>query len=205
MQATLPELEELAGLPTLTLPDGQLLFDPARACLGFPLVGKGSIKVFPNGREILLSHVTPGQTCVVSAACLFLGLPYGASAATQGPVELRLIPPAAFDRLMNDTALRRFVMAQFTQRLSDLMALLDAVFTHRLDQRLGLRLVAHEAGNGSVCAMTHQQLADELGSIRDVVSRLLKQFADEGWIRIARGAIHILALDQLKRFAAEPM
>jgi CRP/FNR family transcriptional regulator len=208
VQAAWPELEELAGLPTLAIPDGQLLFDPSRACLGFPLVGKGSVKVFkafPNGREILLYHVTPGQTCVVSAACLFSGLPYGASAVTQGAVEMQLIPPAAFDRLMNEAAFRRFVMAQFTQRLSDLMALLDAVFTHRLDQRLALRLVAHAAGNGGVCAMTHQQLADELGSIREVVSRLLKQFADEGWIRIERGAIHILALDQLKRFAVEPM
>ena len=131
MQAALPELEELAGLPTRAIPDGQLLFDPSRACLGFPLVDKGSIKVFkafPNGREILLYHVTPGQTCVVSAACLFSGLPYGASAVTQGPVELRLIPPPAFDRLMSDAAFRRFVMAQFTQRLSDLMTLLDAVF-----------------------------------------------------------------------------
>lgn len=207
MPPALPELEELTQLPTLALPDGQLLFGETRACLGFPLVRKGSIKVFkafPNGREILLYHVMPGQTCVVSAACLFSGLPYGASAVTQGAVELRLIPPAAFDRLMNDAGFRRFVMAQFTQRLSDLMALLDAVFTHRLDQRLAVRLVAHEAGNGSVCAMTHQQLADELGSIREVVSRLLKQFADEGWIRIERGAIHILAPDQLKRFAGEP-
>jgi len=202
-----PELAELARLPTLAFADGKLLFDETRACLGFPLVSKGSIKVFkafPNGREILLYHVTKGQTCVVSAACLFSGMPYGASAVTQGPVELQLIPPATFDRLMNDAGFRRFVMAQFTQRLSDLMALLDAVVTHRLDQRLATRLVAHEARDGAVCAMTHQQLADELGSMREVVSRLLKQFADEGWIRIERGSIHILAPGPLKRFAIEP-
>ena len=201
-----PELAELARLPTLAFADGKLLFDETRACLGFPLVSKGSIKVFkafPNGREILLYHVTKGQTCVVSAACLFSGMPYGACAVTQGPVELQLIPPATFDRLMNDAGFRRFVMAQFTQRLSDLMALLDAVFTHRLDQRLAARLVAHEARDGAVYAMTHQQLADELGSIREVVSRLLKQFADEGWIRIERGSIHILAPGPLKRFASE--
>lgn len=80
MQASLPELEALAGLPTRAFPSGQTLFDPARTCLGFPLVGKGSVKVFkafPNGREVLLC------------------------------------------RLMNDAAVRRFVLAQFTRRLSD--------------------------------------------------------------------------------------
>ena len=95
--STLPELN---GLPTLSIPQGRLLFDETHSCLGFPLVSKGSIKVFkafPNGRELLLYHVAAGETCVVSAACLFAGMPYTARAVTQGEVQLRLIPPALFD------------------------------------------------------------------------------------------------------------
>jgi CRP/FNR family transcriptional regulator, anaerobic regulatory protein len=201
------DLPELRRLPLHTIADGQLLFDETRVCLGFPLVGKGSIKVFktfPNGRELLLYHVTPGETCVVSAACLFSGLPYTACAATEGAVELRMIPPALFDELMGRSPFRRFVMGQFTQRLSDLMALVDAVFSHRLDQRLAARLLVHRAERGERFALTHQQLADELGSIREVISRLLRQFEDRGWIATERGAIRIVSPAGLQEFAAAP-
>lgn len=202
--STLPELN---GLPTLSIPQGRLLFDETHSCLGFPLVSKGSIKVFkafPNGRELLLYHVAAGETCVVSAACLFAGMPYTASAVTQGEVQLRLIPPALFDDLMEHTPFWRFVMAQFTQRLSDLMALVDAVVTHRLDQRLAARLLAHREDQGELLCITHQQLADELASIREVVSRVLKQFEDQGWIVIERGALRIVSASALKDFAATP-
>lgn len=195
-------LPEITRLPLLAFPAGRLLFDETRPCLGFPLVSQGSIKVykaFPNGRELLLYHVTPGETCVVSAACLFSGLPYGACGRAQADTTLRLIPPDRFEPLMDDAVFRRFVLAQFTQRLSDLMALVDAVFTQRLDQRLAARLLAHQAVQGDAFAMTHQQLADELGSIREVISRLLKQFADEGWIAIERGTLRVLRTDDLRR------
>lgn len=82
------------------------------------------------------------------------------------------------------------------------MTLVDAVVTHRLDQRMAARLLEHWAECGPVFSITHQQLADELGSIREVVSRLLKQFADQGWITIERGAIQIVSPDDLKQVAA---
>lgn len=203
----LDDFPELSALPTLSFGDGRLLFDETRSCLGFPLVSKGSIKVyktFANGRELLLYHVAPGETCVVSAACLFSGAPYTASAATHGDVELRLIPPALFDELMDRTPFWRFVMGQFTQRLADLMALVDAVVAHRLDQRLAMRLLAHRDEQGDVFPVTHQQLADELASAREVVSRLLKQFESQGWIAIERGAIRIVSPAALKDFATAP-
>jgi CRP/FNR family transcriptional regulator len=72
------------------------------------------------------------------------------------------------------------------------MALVDAVVGHQLDQRLAQRLIAHHVEKGEAFALTHQQLADELGSIREVISRLLKQFADKGWIALERGSIRIV-------------
>jgi CRP/FNR family transcriptional regulator, anaerobic regulatory protein len=202
---SIDDLPELRALPLLSFPSGHLLFDESSSCLGFPLLSQGSIKVskrFPNGRELLLYHIAPGETCVVSAACLFSGLHYTASAMTKSEVKMKLIPPGLFDQLMTGQPFRRFVMRQFTQRLADLMALVDAIFTHRLDQRLAARLLAHGEKNGGVFATTHQQLADELGSIREVVSRLLRQFSGEGWISVERGAIRILAPEPLKQFAA---
>jgi CRP-like cAMP-binding protein len=96
---TLSDLINLPGvrqLPVISLPDGQLLFDETRSCLGFPLVSRGRVKVFKsfqNGRELLLYQVAPGETCVVSAACLFSGQPYTACAVSQEDLEIRVIPP----------------------------------------------------------------------------------------------------------------
>jgi len=200
----LTELPQLSALPELSFPGERLLFDEGQACLGYPLLQAGTIKVsklFPNGRELHLYHLGPGETCVVSAACLFEQMPYSARAVTQGPVQLRMIPPALFEALLGQPVFRRYVMGQFARRLSDLMLLLDAVCMHRLDQRLAARLLAHRAEQGDVVAVTHQQLADELGSVREVISRLIKNFAQQGWIRIERGSICILAPAALQQCA----
>lgn len=195
MQTEFDFLPELQRLPVLSFSNGQRVFEETRACLGFPLVDQGSIKVFksfPNGRELLLYLVGPGDACVVSASSLFMNRPYGASAAARGDVRLRVIPPERFDALLGDASFRRLVMAQFAQRMGDLMALVDAVVGHQLDQRLAQRLLAHHAEQGEAFALTHQQLADELGSIREVITRLLKQFADKGWVALERGSIRIV-------------
>jgi CRP/FNR family transcriptional regulator, anaerobic regulatory protein len=195
---------DVAALPMRALPAGSLLFDETRPCEGFPLVDAGGIKVFkafPNGRELLLYRVTPGQACIVSAAALFSSQPYSACGMADTDVRFRMIPAALFETLMGEARFRRFVMWQFTQRLADLMTLVDAVFTRRLDQRLAARLLVHRADGSGTLAITHQQLADELGSIREVVTRLLRHFADEGWITVERGAVRILDAGGLKRFS----
>jgi len=200
-------ITELDQLPVMSVPAGQLLFDETRPCLGFPIVGSGSIRVFKafaNGRELLLYRVTPGAACIVSAACLFTGQPYGACGRVESDAELRLISPALFESLMERAPFRRFVMGQFTQRLSELMTLVDAIFTRRLDQRLAARLLAHREADGDVLVITHQQLADELGSIREVVTRLLRHFADEGWVCLERGSVRILSPGGLREFSSAP-
>ncbi len=205
MQARFDSLPELQRLPLLSLTDGQKVFDEAGACLGFPLVEQGSIKVyksFPNGRELLLYLVGPGDACVISASSLFIDQPYGASAIARGDVKLRVIPPDCFHALMGDASFRDLVLGQFAQRMGDLMALVEAIVGHQLDQRLAQRLLVHHREEGQAFALTHQQLADELGSIREVVTRLLKQFVDKGWITLDRSSIRIVDAPGL-RSAAE--
>lgn len=191
-----PSLPAIAALPELTIPHGQLIFDESRACMGFPVISQGRVKVFKsfaNGRELLLYGVGPQELCIVSTAALLDQLPYQARAVAQGEVHLRLIAPALFDTLMDDREFRRFVLSQYTHRMAEMMALVDAVYSHRLDQRLAARLLAHVADTGTACERTHQELADELGSVREVISRTLRHFSDQGLISLERG--HILVRD----------
>lgn len=202
-----PNLPAIQNLPELTIPHGQLIFDESRTCMGFPVISQGRIKVFKsfaNGRELLLYGVGPQELCVVSTAALLDQLPYQARAVAQGEVHLRLIPPALFDNLMDGRDFRRFVLVQYTQRMAELMSLVDAVYSHRLDQRLAARLLAHVADTGTACERTHQELADELGSVREVISRMLRHFADQGLISLERGSIWVLDPVALQQLVANP-
>ena len=136
-----------------------------------------------------------------SVASLFSQAPYSLHAVAETPVSVRLVPADDFRAALDDAGFRDFVLHQFAQRLSDLLGLIDAVVTHRVDQRLAARLVAH----GPDCMLSHQQLADELGSVREIVTRLLRRFADEGWVATERGHVRLLDTEALRRHSSESM
>ena len=187
-------------LPATTVPMGSVLFSEQQPCEGFPILADGRVKVckaLPNGRELLLYRIEPGQACVASIACLFGNSIYGARAVAESPVTFKLVPPDAFHAALEDPEFRHFVLHEFAHRLSELLALVDAVVSHRVDQRLAARLLAH----GPDCTLTHQQLADELGSVREIVTRVLHHFAEEGWVSVGRGHIRLLAPEALRRFS----
>lgn len=191
---------DLERLPATTVPAGSVLFAEEQPCRGFPILESGRVRVykaFPNGRELLLYHIEPGQACIASVASLFGSGPYSVRAVAESPVTVRLVPPDAFHAALAGPEFRQFVMHQFAQRLSDLLVLVDAVVTHRVDQRLAARLLAHAPD----CTLSHQQLADELGSVREIVTRVLRHFVEEGWVSVDRGHIRILAPEPLRRFS----
>ncbi len=186
--------------PATTLPAGTLLFEEGRDCHGFPLLDAGRVRVykaFPNGRELLLYRLLPGQACVASMGALFAGAPYSLRAVAEVDVTLRLVPPADFRAALGEPAFRDFVLSEFAARMADLLALLDAVFVQRVDQRLAAYLLDH----GPACTLTHQQLADELGSVREIVTRVLGHFSERGWVAVERGRVRVLDAGALKEFS----
>ncbi|MCE1244754.1 Crp/Fnr family transcriptional regulator [Oryzomicrobium sp.] len=206
----------LAGLPSaalaelpppMTVPAGTVLFSECQPCQGFPLVLDGTVKVVrsaASGRELMLYQVVPGASCLITSSCLLGRSPYPARGETLTPVTLTLLPRPLFDRLLAEHApFREFVFHLFADRLADLMTLVEEVAFQRLDQRLARLLLARGGltADGRIAA-THQQLAEELGSVREIVSRLLKQLADAGAVRLSRGGIDLLDRDILSRFAA---
>src|SRR3990172_9051675 len=167
----------LSNAASMRLPAGTVVFDENQPCQGFPLLLSGSIRVIKaaaNGRELQLYRVTPGESCILTSSCLLGHTRYHARGIAEQALEMVLLPAASFHALLGShEAFRSYVFHLFSDRLTDLMQLVSAVAFQKLDQRLARLLI----GKPSPIHATHQALADELGSAREIVSRLLKGFA----------------------------
>jgi CRP/FNR family transcriptional regulator len=198
---------QLAGLlqpgAIMQLPAGAQVFSEHQPCQGFPLLLAGHIKVCKsaaNGRELMLYRVEPGGSCIISSSCLLGRSDYNARGIAETPLTLLLLPVAVFADLMLDQApFRDFVFHLFAERIAELMQLVEEVAFARLDQRLARLLLARQ---DDVLTITHQQLADELGSVREIVSRLLKGFATQGLVSLGREQIALIDRPGLQRIAA---
>ncbi len=192
----------LAGATYMKVPAQAMMFDENQPCMGFPLLLSGSarvIKAAPNGRELHLYYVLPGEACILTSSCLLGRANYQARCLVQEDLELVVLPPAAFRVLFSNLeSFREHVFSRFSERLSDLLQLVSAVTFQKLDQRLATALTARP----SPIQTTHQALADELGSLREIVSRLLKNFADQGWVRLGRERIEVVDAMALRRLAS---
>lgn len=184
----------------MTVPAGTVLFDERQPCQGFPFILDGGIRVSKpaaNGRELPLYRVLPGESCIITSSCLLGHTDYNARGVTEADTTLMLLPHAIFDELLAQPAFRDFVFQLFSERIADLMQLIEEVAFHKLDQRLAGLLL----GKGKRLHATHQQLADELGSVREIVSRLLKGFAEQGLVKLGREQVEILDPAGLRRIA----
>jgi len=199
-----PSLSSLgAAAAPVRVPADTILFDENAACQGFPLVLEGEVKVSrhsADGRSLELYRVVPGELCLVSSASLFRSAPVSAQGISTRPTRLLLISPATFVQWLETPAFRNEVLGLFAERMADLTGLIDAVAFQRLDQRLAAALL----GRGQTMALTHQQLASELGTVREIISRLLRRFEREGWVELAREQIRICDSRALRALAAPP-
>lgn len=197
--------EQLAAIcrttSVLRLPAGTQVFTEKQNCLGFPLILAGTIKVVKNtaaGRELLLYRVEPGGSCIITSSCLLAHSPYSARGIAEAPLSLLLLPIALFEKLIAENGLfRDFVFHLFGDRIAELLQLVEEVAFHRLDQRLAKLLLA----KGVAVHATHQSLAEELGSVREIVSRLLSGFAAQGLVALGREQITVIDRDKLKQLA----
>jgi len=191
----------LSSANMLHLPAGAVIFDEQQLCQGFPMLLSGSIRVIkasPNGRELQLYRVAPGESCILTSSCLLGNTLYQARGIAEQDLEMVLLPASVFYTLVaNHEVFRLYVFNIFSERLTDLMQLISAVAFQKLDQRLA-NLLCNKSGPIS---STHQAIADELGSVREIVSRLLKSFAEQGWIKLGREQIDIIDAPALRRFA----
>lgn len=193
----------LAELPVHEAPPGTPLFREQQACEGFPLVLSGEVRVSrasAQGRELELYRVLPGEMCLVSSASLFAQQPLSARGTTTAATRFCLLGPGDFRAALSQQDFRDLVLGLFAARMADLTALIEAVAFQRLDSRLAGALLGH----GTQLHVTHQALADELGTVREIVSRLLHRFERDGLIALSRECITIRDSAGLREVAALP-
>jgi len=197
----------LAASRVVRLPAGTRIFGPGQAPEAFILLIHGTVRVqqvSEGGREIVLYRVSAGESCALTTACLMSYEDYQAEAIAESDVEAVAIPRATFDDLIARSAdFRRFVFTAFSRRVTDLFRVIEEVAFARVDVRLAQRLLQRANDQGHI-DLTHQQLASELGTAREVISRQLNEFQRRGWISTSRGAIDITSPKDLRQLAAAP-
>lgn len=174
-------------------PVGTIGYREGTPCGAYVLRLAGQSRVYKmstSGREILLYRVGSGETCVLTTTCLLGSSDYPASTIVEEPIRDVIVPAAAFNQLMVESRIfRRFVMQNYGALISDLIVLLDEVAFHSLNARLAKLLLEEPSAQVN---RTHQQLAAELGTAREVVSRQLKRLEQKGWVSLGRGHVEIL-------------
>ncbi|HTZ18341.1 MAG TPA: Crp/Fnr family transcriptional regulator [Dissulfurispiraceae bacterium] len=176
------------------IPKDVRIYSEGDACSAIALVISGEIRVFKigeNGREITLYEIEQGETCILNASCILSNMSYPAHAVTMLDSELLLVPAGEFRRLLERSeVMRNFVFNLLSRRLTSVMALVEEVAFGRMDSRL-LDYIEEKAEDGQLNT-THQKIANDLGTSREVVSRLLKDFERRGKIILTRNLIRMV-------------
>jgi CRP/FNR family transcriptional regulator len=187
-----------------SLPQGTVLFRVGDLCPQFPIVLSGCIKVERtalSGREISLYRVRSGETCILTTSCLLASEVYSAQGVVEEDTQALALSAALFGSLLAESpSFRTLVFHTFASRIADLMQRIEEITDVAVDARLASRLLDASNPQGTVSA-THHALASEIGSAREVISRVLKKLERFGLIRISRGSIDVLQPEELRKIA----
>lgn len=178
--------------------DGQCLFKPGDDGRAFLIVTSGAVRVEQTnsaGRTVVLYRVEAGDSCVLTTTCLLSDRPYAGYGYAEGEVSAVAILPDRFRNLMgSDPAFQELIFRGFADRVGELTDVIDDLLLHRTDVRLARWLGKQGAGT---IKKTQQGLAQELGTVREVVSRSLKSFERQGWIALGRGHVTVKNISAL--------
>ncbi len=186
----------------VTVPAGTTIFQCGDPCQNYLFVLSGSVRVVslnPEGREVVLYHVGSGSTCTLTTSCLLGDTDYPAQGIAEREVQAVVMPRSVFNQLLTRSdGFRHFVFSQIGERMARLMYLVQEMAFERTHVRLIRKLLEGVDESGMVHA-THAELAIELGTVREVISRLLKEFEHEGWVELSRGGIRLIDAHGLQR------
>lgn len=178
------------------LEPGKVLMEPGQFVKMTPLILEGSIKVLrldEEGKELFLYYLDPGETCALSLTCCSASKPSEIKAVVEEPTTLIAVPILAHEQFTNEfKQWKDFVANTYQRRFHEMLLALDAVAFKRMDERLMRYIVTKmKQYKSNELNTTHQEIANELGTSREVISRLLKQLEKKKWIELGRNVIYI--------------
>ena len=201
--ADLLALAARVGAMPARLAAGSVIYRPGDRARGWIVVAKGRVRVgltAENGREILLYRLGPGDACLLSTSALLSDDALPAEAVAETDAEAFVIPAERFDRLIaEDAGFRSEVLRGYAERVASLVLTIEDVLFRALPQRLARWLLAQ--GGDGVATATHQEIAAELGTAREVVPRALRQFERDGLVAQERGHIRLLDKPRISALA----
>jgi CRP/FNR family transcriptional regulator len=196
-----PELETLddaakalfeKSVSVVSVPSDQTIFSPGDPCDHWHMILSGSVRVVQTtsgGREMVVCRFFPGKTCIISALGVMSGDPHTTRAITDSAVTALTLEKSIFRELINSSdSFREFVFSAYNTEILSLMSLVEDVACGRIDSRLAACLLSRKEP-GDVFRGTHEDLATELGTAREVVTRQLKTFEQRGWVQTGRGSV----------------
>lgn len=174
----------------------QVLLTGGALCDYLPLVMSGTLRIYKTseaGRELTLYRIDRGESCVLSATCILTTSAFPAMVEAEGETEILLIPSDLFSRWIDEyPAWRQFVFRLYSRRLEVMLTIVEEVAFRHVDARIAAYLSAAAEGKTGTVLATHQKIASEVGTSREVVSRILRDFEESGLIRTERGRIRVL-------------
>lgn len=183
---------------------GVYIYGMQDACLGMVYVQKGSIRVFltsEEGREVTLFHIGERDSCILSASCVMGEISLEVQLVAEMDTEILAVPAGTYKKLMErNLKLRCFTYELSTKRLSSVVWVMQQILFAHFDERMARFLLTEYEKTGSTkISMTQEEIAREVNSAREVVARMLRQFAEDGWIEVGRGTITLKDIQSLKQ------
>jgi CRP/FNR family transcriptional regulator len=197
----------IAQATLLRFPVAATVFEEGDLCSAFAILARGRVRVFKigeTGREITLYRFARGESCILTASCILSDRQFPAIATVEEAADAFVLPHTVFQGWIERfPPWRDYLFQLLSERLATVMAVVDEVAFRRMDVRIAEFLLHGLPGGGDTLALTHQQVAAELGTSREVVSRILADFAAGGLIQLTRGSITVLDRTRLERRAAQ--
>jgi CRP/FNR family transcriptional regulator len=190
------------------MPVGTWVFRENEGCGRVGFVLQGSVRVFkdhPSGKSITLNRLGPGDACALAIACALRNPIHQASAIVEEDAQMVTLGLEAFHSLLDRSReAREYVYESFAERLTDTMMLVEEVVFQRMDERLAAIIIEHGVRlRTDTIAVTHEQLAEEAGTAREVVTRLLHDFNQRGYVKLSRGHVQITDRHGLSRASSQ--
>lgn len=182
---------------------GQTVHD-GTVCTGIIFVKTGCLRVYilsEEGKEITLYRIYAGDACVLSASCILETINFDVYVDAEEDSRCCILSPASFRYVAERRPeMKIFLLDKTVSRFSEVMWVMQQILFMSFDKRLALFLVSETKKTGSrEIKLTHEQIAKYMGSAREVVSRMLKYFASEGYVELSRGGVAVKDMESLKR------